>query len=195
MWFSPRASASMRLGWRQCATSLAPHVGGRAQDSCKSSSTALSWKRYRWMRSCLLGAFILALSILPLPSHAAEAEPAVYLFWSANSPYSIRARGFLQRLKADEPSLRLREFEVDGSLSNAVLLGQIYENIGLPGVAAVPLVVIGHHLIIGYIDDEHTGQEIVETIAECRKAGCRDPIRGLIDAMGAFDGVSLHPSP
>jgi hypothetical protein len=186
MWFSPRASASVRLGWRQCAASLGPHVGGRAQDSCKSSSAA---------RSCLLGAFILAISILPLPSHAAEVEPAVYLFWSASSPYSIRARGFLQRLKADEPGLRVREFEVDESLSNAVLLGQIYENIGLPGVAAVPLVVIGHHLIIGYIDDEHTGQEIVETIAECRKAACRDPIRGLIDGMGVFDGVSLHPLP
>jgi hypothetical protein len=90
------------------------------------------------------------------------------------------------------PDFRFREFEVDASLPNAALLGRVYARVGLTGVTAVPLIVVGHHLIIGYIDDEHTGREIVETIAECRKVACRDPLRAIIDGAGTFDGVSLH---
>jgi hypothetical protein len=143
----------------------------------------------------LLGALVLAFSLAPQALRATGTGPAVYLFWSAGSSYSTSARAFLHRLQAAQPDLRLREFEVDASLANAALLGQVYARVGLSGVTAVPLIVIGHHLIVGYIDEEHTGRHIVETIAECRKAGCRDPMRALIDGTGTFDGVSLHNLP
>jgi hypothetical protein len=151
-------------------------------------------KRYRWSILLLL-TFALPASIAPRDLLATEAGPPVYLFWSASSSYSINARAFLHRLEVTEPDLRLHEFEVDASLPNAALLGQVYARVGLAGVTAVPLIVIGHHLIVGYIDDEHTGRHIVETIAECRKVTCRDPLRAIIDGAGTFDGVSLHGMP
>ncbi len=154
---------------------------------------AASVIRYRWRIFLLL---MLALHpIAPRGLRATELGPPVYLFWSASSSYSTNARAFLHRLKSTVPDFRLREFEVDGSLPNAALLGQVYARVGLAGVTAVPLIVVGHHLIIGYIDDEHTGSDIVETIAECRKVACRDPLRAIIDGAGTFDGVSLHTIP
>jgi hypothetical protein len=52
-----------------------------------------------------------------------------------------------------------------------------HARVGLAGVTAVPPIVVVHHLIVGYIDDEHTGRDIVETIAGCRKVDAATPAR------------------
>ena len=136
--------------------------------------------------------FVLLISIAPLTLRAAAPELTIYLFWSASSSYSTSARAFLYGLKVEQPDLQLKEFEVDASLANAALLGQVYARAGLSGITAVPLIVIGQHLIVGYIDDEHSGRHVAEIIAECRKARCPDSMRSIIDGAGTFDGVSLH---
>ena len=59
--------------------------------------------------------------------------------------------------------------------------GKLYDMIGLPEFWVVPVAVIGHNVVIGYIDDETTGKEILNHVAECRKTGCPDAVHKLID--------------
>jgi hypothetical protein len=142
------------------------------------------------MRYRILAA-MLACTTLLIPALRAEGtEPQVYFFWSASCPYSKAARTFLAAAQAKEPRLRIRDFEVDESAANLRLLGRVYDRIGMPGLMVVPAVVVGHHVVIGYIDDETTGAEILGDVAECRKTGCKDTVQDLIEDDGRLDGVA-----
>ena len=70
---------------------------------------------------------------------------------------------------------------------------QALAKIGLPELTVVPTVVVGSSITIGYIDDAITGQEIMDTIAACRKDGCRDVIEQLIDELDQPDQAKLPP--
>ncbi len=93
------------------------------------------------------------------------------------------ARAFLLDAQQKDANLTIREFE------NRCSAGSI-EMIGLPELWVVPVAVIGHNVVIGYIDDETTGREILGHIAECRKTGCPDAVRKLIEQPGRFDEAS-----
>jgi hypothetical protein len=101
-----------------------------------------------------------------------------------------RPRAFLLNAQQKDASLTIREFEVDQSQPNTLLLGRLYDMIGLPEFWVVPVAGIGHHVVIGYIDDETTGQEILNHVAQCRKTGCPDAVQKLIEQPGRFDEAS-----
>jgi glutaredoxin len=132
------------------------------------------------------------MALLTPAVHAESAEPQIYLFWSASCPYSKAARTFLEAAQAKDPHLRIRDFEVDESIANTTLLGRLFEKIGIRQLSLVPVVVVGHHVVIGYIDDESTGAEILRDVAECRKTGCKDTVRELIEE-GSFERVAAAP--
>jgi hypothetical protein len=148
------------------------------------------------MRCRTLAALLLS-TVLFAPALRSEAsEPQVYFFWSAACPYSKAARTFLASAQAKDPSLRIRDFQVDESIANTRLLGRLYERIGAPGFWVVPVVVVGHHVVIGYIDDETTGAEILSDVGECRKTGCKDAVRDLIEDERRVDQVvASAPAP
>jgi hypothetical protein len=142
------------------------------------------------MRCRILAALLLS-SVLFAPTVRAEStEPQIYFFWSASCPYSKAARTFLATAQAKDPRLSIRDFEVDESIANTSLLGRLYEKVGLPKFMVVPVVVIGHHVVIGYIDDETTGAEILSDVAECRKTGCKDAVRDLVEEEARLDQVA-----
>jgi hypothetical protein len=147
------------------------------------------------MRGRLVVALI-AWAVLAVPAARAQsAEPTLYFFWSASCPYSKMARTFLEKARQKDANLSIREFEVDHSLPNTLLLGKVYDMIGLPEFWVVPLAVIGHHVVIGYIDDESTGKEILDQVAECRKTGCPDAVQKLLEGpSGRFDEASASAS-
>jgi hypothetical protein len=95
---------------------------------------------------------------------------------------------FLAAAQAKDPTLRIRDFEADESVANTRLLGRLYEKIGLPEFWVVP-VVVGHHVVIGFIDDETTGAEVLSDIAECRNNRCKDAVRDLIEEEGRVDQI------
>jgi glutaredoxin len=142
------------------------------------------------MRRRILAA-LLSCAVLLVPALRAEGiEPQVYFFWSASCPYSKAARTFLAGAQAKDQQLRIRDFEVDESIANTRLLERLYEKIGMPEVRVVPVVVVGHHVVIGYIDDETTGAEILGDVAECRKIGCKDAVRDLIEEEDRLNQVA-----
>jgi hypothetical protein len=117
-------------------------------------------------------------------------EPQVYFFWSASCPFSQAARAFLVGAQAKDKSLRVRDFQVDDSIANTRLLGRLYEKVGMPALWIVPVTVIGHHVVIGYIDDATTGAEILGDVAECRKTGCKDAVKDLIEEQDRLEAVA-----
>jgi hypothetical protein len=146
------------------------------------------------MRGRLLFA-LMVWAVLAIPATRAQGtEPNVYFFWSASCPYSKMARTFLLNAQEKDANLTIREFEVDQSLPNTLLLGRLYEMIGLPEFWVVPVAVIGHNVVIGYIDDETTGKEILGHVTECRKTGCPDAVRKLLEEPGRFDEASASGS-
>jgi hypothetical protein len=134
-------------------------------------------------------ALLFSLVLFAPAARAQSTEPQIYFFWSASCPYSKAARTFLAAAQIKDPRLRIRDFEVDESAANTRLLGRLYEKIGMPAFWVVPVVVVGHHVVIGYDDDETTGAEILSDVAECRKTGCKDAVRDLIEEEGRLDQV------
>jgi hypothetical protein len=120
---------------------------------------------------------------------ADRAEPVIYFFWSATCPYSKAAKTFLEAAQAREATLRLRDFEVDGSIANGRLLERLYDKIGLPETRVVPTIVVGTHIIIGYIDDDTTGREILTAVEECRNAACKDAVHELIEMQDRLEAM------
>ena len=141
------------------------------------------------MRCRTLAVLLFGMVLFAPPLRAEGTEPQTYFFWSASCPYSKAARTFLAAAQAKDPRLRIRDFEVDESVANTRLLGRLYERIGLPEFWVVPVVVVGQHVVIGYVDDETTGAEILSDVAECRKTGCKDALRDLIEEEGRVDEV------
>ena len=140
------------------------------------------------MRCRTFAALLLSVVLFAPALRAEGAEPRIYFFWSASCPYSKAARTFLAAAQAKNPALRIRDFEVDESVANTRLLGRLYEKIGLPEFWVVP-VVVGLHVVIGFIDDETTGAEVLSDIAECRKNRCKDAVRDLIEEEGRVDQI------
>ncbi len=133
------------------------------------------------MRMLLLAMLALAtLASVPRPAHAADREPQVYFFWAESCAYSQRARSFLQRAQAQDARIRIKAFEIERHPENVELLGKVMVRIGIPDAALVPLVIVGSNVILGYIDDDTTGKEILSDIAKCRSAGCIDRMRDLL---------------
>lgn len=147
------------------------------------------------MRSVMIAVLAVWVVLLPPAAGATDTEPQVYFFWAASCPYSKSARSFLRNAQSKDPQLRIRDFEVDQSLPNTLLLGRVYEKIGMSGFWVVPLIVVGHQVIIGYIDDDTTGHEILGNVAACRKAGCKDAVRDLIGEPRLFDEASATRLP
>jgi glutaredoxin len=142
----------------------------------------------------MIAVLAVAVALLAPVARAETTEPVVYFFWSASCPYCKAARTFLLDAQAKDPGLTLLDFEVDNSMANTRLLARLYDKIGLPELRVVPAVVIGHHIIIGYIDNASTGREILDTLAECRKTGCNDVVRELIEEQDRFEAtVALAP--
>jgi glutaredoxin len=128
--------------------------------------------------------------VLLAPQLRAEGtEPQIYFFWSASCPYSKTAQTFLAGAQAKDPRLRIRDFEVGENDANMRLLRRLYEKIGLPEFMVVPVVVVGHHVVIGYDGDKTTGAEILSDIDECRKTGCKDAVHDMIEEEGRLDEV------
>jgi len=144
-------------------------------------------------RHLLIALMVWAVLAVPV-TRAQSTEPTLYFFWSASCQYSKMAHAFLEKARQKDANLTIREFEVDHSLPNTLLLGKLYDMIGLPEFWVVPVVVIGHHVVIGYIDDDSTGKEILDHVAECRKTGCPDAVQKLIEEPGRFDEASASGS-
>jgi hypothetical protein len=117
-------------------------------------------------------------------------EPTVYFFWAGSCPHCAIAQTFLDKVRDEDPRIRIRDFEVENSLANAIVFSRVYERIGMAGLGAVPLILVGPHVFVGF--DEESGREIFQYIKDCRKTACRDIVHDLIRQPSDLDQTAVY---
>lgn len=148
--------------------------------------------------SRLLAALAIALTVAGLVPAAAQPRGAaapvdVYVFWSRTCPHCERALAFLERLAAAEPQLRLHRFEVESDGAEA--FRRVIEAFAIDR-PAVPIIVVGERMLIGFGDDRSTGVSIADAVRACAAAPCPDLIRPLLPPpQGGRPRIERPPAP
>jgi len=138
----------------------------------------------------LFMAIVCACMMLPPARVEADHELTVYFFWAGDCPYCALAQTFLDHAWIEDPRIQIRDFEVENSLANAILFTRVYERIGMTGLSAVPLMVVGPHVYVGF--DEESGREILQQMKNCRQTGCADIVHDLIREPSDLDQAVAH---
>jgi glutaredoxin len=109
---------------------------------------------------------------------------AVHLFWSETCPHCSKAKAFLEQLARRDPGIALdaRELSGDRNAEMAFVALSLHFGVDPP---AVPLVVVGERVFVGYDEDETTGAAIAEAIAGCLEYPCADEAAVVIARMEA----------
>ena len=141
---------------------------------------------FRGVLPGLIGLVTIILAVLAAPSAATaqSAKPSpkvipVYLFWSRSCPHCTRAFAFLEKLAASNKKVRLRTFEVENSRGNMELFLKVNEYFGVKR-PAVPVIIVGGNLLVGYGDDQNSGRAIITRVRACLDQPCPDPIAALV---------------
>jgi len=130
------------------------------------------------LRAVLLTAFLALASIGHL-QNAQAAEPEIYYFGATGCDFCANGLAFLKRMQKEDARIRLHDYDIIANPDDAAIYVRVVAAVGLSD-PQVPMTVIGHHVIIGYEDDESTGNEIHLTLEQCRAKACPDILRGLV---------------
>jgi len=127
----------------------------------------------------------------------------LYFFYGDTCPHCKEAEAFLNSLGEKYPELEIYSYEVFNNKKNAELLLEFFENRNKEKVVRVPAIFIGEEVIVGYLNDAVTGQQIEDAIQEKATAGLiiDYPLIGKIDlsklslpvltvVVGALDGFN-----
>lgn len=135
---------------------------------------------------------------LAAPLAGARAEPVprvdVHLFWRADCPHCERAIAFLDPLVLRDPRIRLHRHELPHDPAGRALFARAVERFGIAH-PAVPMLVVGERVLIGYRDEATTGREIEALVAACLAAACPDPLSSAPLAAAAPDAMPPATAP
>jgi hypothetical protein len=168
---------------RQCANRMATGAGPMK-----------SW--YNGLARILTVIVAVATSGAALAETRAGPHPLhIYLFWTNDVPFAVRANDFLTRMAAADPSIRLDAFEVNGSAENLLLFARVLTRIGTD-MMRVPFTVIGSEVFVGFESDEVTGRDFAAKIESCKRLGCPDRLYDLLDpnTTDVMMGSTLLPT-
>ena len=113
-------------------------------------------------------AFTAGAVLLPDKS-SVPAIPAndIEVFVRNGCPHCAKAELFLQRLKREQPALKIVSHDVVAEPAALAQLHQLVKNNGL-GAVRVPAFLVGGQLIVGYSDEITTGQLIRNALAQTK---------------------------
>lgn len=123
--------------------------------------------------------FFLFFLVLPIKIKAADEIP-LYFFWSKGCPHCAQEKVFLEKLEKKYPQLIIKDFEISSSQENIKLLQKASKefNANIPGV---PFTAVGENYIVGFLDEETTGQQIEEAVNCAIENRCPDIVGSIID--------------
>lgn len=114
------------------------------------------------------------LAFLPNLLLAQELKPVTLtLFYGNGCPHCESEMAFLEKIDDDFPNLTVRKLEVWYNADNAKLLAEVTKNLEIRNYG-VPVTIVGKESIVGYFNDEITGQRIKGMIAKCSLEACDD---------------------
>jgi glutaredoxin len=137
----------------------------------------------------VLAALVLALAALGAAAPPSERVDA-YLFWADGCPHCQRAIDFLKRVEGEEPRVRVHYLEVSHDAANQKAFAAVVETIALEE-PAVPLIVVGDSVMVGYASDATSGAELRRRIDDCLAKGCPDMVGPLARAT---EGEGARPT-
>ncbi|MFA6322838.1 MAG: hypothetical protein WCX71_05225 [Candidatus Buchananbacteria bacterium] len=112
---------------------------------------------------------------------AAESKPVTLtVFYGDGCPHCHAEFLYLDQLQKDFSDLQIRKMEVWYDTENASLMGEVGQKINAKNFG-VPLTLVGTEAVIGYYNDEVTGQRIKDMVLACQKNGCDDFVGNIID--------------
>jgi glutaredoxin len=104
--------------------------------------------------------------------HASE-YVNIYFFWGQGCPHCAREKDFLETLEKKDSTVKVHDFEVWYNQENRDKLTLISQKLNTE-VGGVPFTVIGDQYLVGYLNDETTGTEILKLIDEAKVKNCPD---------------------
>lgn len=126
----------------------------------------------KWAHRWFLLSILLFYSI---GAYAAEVHTDLHIFWAKGCPHCEKALAFLNPLPQTYPGLRIHSHEISGNQTQIDLLIRLAKQRQITEVG-VPLIVLGNEALIGYQDDETTGEMLKSRIEACRKIACQTPL-------------------
>ena len=112
-----------------------------------------------------------------------KAPIPVYIFFSTSCPHCARALGFLTGLSEREPRMRLVPFALSGDPRHESLFAELSQSRKIEP-PAVPLIIVGEAVYVGYGDDTTSGAEIEAQVKACLVDKCADPIEAMLSRHG-----------
>jgi hypothetical protein len=149
----------------------------------------------------LMMVFTLAVLAAP-PLHGQEsvAERAtgnavsIYVFWQECCPYCKQARDELATMRSESSLLRIEELEVGVSADIDVLYGAVLDYFEFDQ-AAVPLVVIGEDVFLGFASDGTSAAAFRQAAMQCLSEACPDVVSRLAEGQGlSADKTDTEPA-
>ncbi len=117
----------------------------------------------------LVGA-VLSLSAAGLHT---QRKVEVYAFVADGCQHCEKALAFLRREAAQRAAVGVHALEVTRGAHNAEVLAAVARELAVND-SAVPFIVIGERVFIGYLDDRTSGTALRAQIDACLATGCRD---------------------
>jgi glutaredoxin len=115
---------------------------------------------------------------------AAGAGVVVHVFHTATCPHCARALRFLEALATTDRRIVLDRIELADSQDNARAFEVASRRLGIEP-PAVPLILVGEEVVLGYDDDATTGRVLEHAITACLTRSCPDRGGAIIQAAWA----------
>jgi hypothetical protein len=146
--------------------------------------------------------FLILFFLWQLPGLSAAPDKVnLYFFYGDGCPHCAKEEKFLDKLEAANGNIRIFRYEVWHNRDNAQLLARLASELGLD-VSGVPVLIVGDQTIVGYNNDQTTGEKIRSLVEKYVANGCNDiaaPILGkdgqgevCVHGCAAGDGECLH---
>ena len=113
----------------------------------------------------------------PVSSHLGSVP--IYLFWTSTCPHCAKAKAFLEGLALKEPGIRLHSLELSTNEAHDRAFDNLNRHFKIEP-PAVPLIIIGDEIFLGFDKNETTGVELLGAIAECQRVSCPDVTGSII---------------
>ncbi|MEW5963989.1 MAG: hypothetical protein AB1749_10555 [Pseudomonadota bacterium] len=104
---------------------------------------------------------------------AAGASVVVHVFHTATCPHCARALRFLEAHAATDPRIVLDRIELADSAANARAFELVSRRLAIDP-PAVPLILVGEEVVLGYDEDATTGRDLTRAIEACLAHRCAD---------------------
>lgn len=126
------------------------------------------------------------------PPVGPEAGVPVYIFYSTTCPHCTKALQFLQRFAQREDRVRLVPMVLAGDARHEAAFIALSETHKIEP-PAVPLILIGDAVFVGYGEDATTGAELGTKITACLASPCPDPTGALLSRHVRAGAPSAEP--